>query len=392
MTRLRLFLVAGEPSGDRLGAALMAGFRSIGAECEFGGVGGPAMQAEGLQSIFPFSDLSVMGFAEVVPKLPRLLARLGETARAVGSFKPHALVTIDSPDFCLRVAAKAKNANPDLLAIQYVAPTVWAWRPWRASKLARIFDHVLAVYPFEPGFLRRYNVDSTFVGHPATEIHAPSQERVEDLKHELAIEEGEPVAAILPGSRKSEVARLGPVFGNALGLAVREIPGIRPIVPAALPVAELVEDVVEAWPVRATVLDPRHHGAELAETRKMSALASASAAIAASGTVSIELAAVATPMVIAYDMNWLTRQAIAALLNVESVCLVNLAAETKAIPECLGRNCRPDVIAREFVRLFQDPLIRDRQLRACEAALKRLGAGEDPPGERAARVIVNLIP
>ena len=391
MTKLRIFLVAGEPSGDRLGAALMSGLKSIGADCEFNGVGGDAMQAEGLRSLFPISDLSVMGFAEVLPKLPRLLSRLGETVRAVAAFSPDALVTIDSPDFSLRVAARAKSRDPGLTAIQYVAPTVWAWRPWRAAKLGRVFDHVLAVYPFEPGFLQKYNVDSTFVGHPATELPVPSDEHLEDFRRELGIRENEPVAAILPGSRKSEVARLGPVFGEALGLAMREVPEIRPVVPAALPVADMVGDVVKAWPVRTAVLDPRNFSRETAEVRKRALFSTASAAMAASGTVSLELAAAATPMVIAYDMNWLTRQFIAALLEVESVCVVNLAAETTAIPECLGRNCRPDLIAREFVRLFRDPVAREAQLRSCKIAMERLAAGSGRSGESAARAVLEII-
>ena len=390
MTRLRLFLVAGEPSGDRLGAAMMSGFRQIGIDCEFAGVGGEAMQAEGLDSLYPISDLSVMGFAEVVPSLPRIFARLAQTSRAAVAFAPDALVTIDSPDFCLRVAARAKKARPELLAIQYVAPTVWAWRPWRASKLARIFDHVLAVYPFEPAFLRKYDVRSTFVGHPATETPTPTPAQADEIRREFGIEGDEPVAVVLPGSRKAEVARLGPVFGTALNLAIRELPGLRPIIPAAYPVADMIADMVNSWPVRPAVLDPRGYSPESAEIRKRALFEIASGAIAASGTVSLELASAATPMVIAYDMNWLSRQIVASLLRVESVCLVNLAAEAKAVPECLGRDCRPEKIAGEFVRLFRDPGAREAQLQACRSAMERLGKGAGPSGERAARAIAEI--
>ncbi|PWJ19320.1 lipid-A-disaccharide synthase [Jannaschia seohaensis] len=371
----RLFLIAGEPSGDRLGAALIAGLRQLVPEVEIHGIGGPEMEARGLQSLFPMSDLSVMGLAEVLPRLPHLFRRRDEAVAAIGRLKPDALITIDSPDFCLRVAARAKQARADLPVIHYVAPSVWAWRPERAQKMARTVDHVLALLPFEPDYMRAAGMTCDFVGHPvvADPIAPPSEAGRFRERHGIT----GPIALVLPGSRKGEVGRLAPVFGEAL----QHVPlGTRVVVPTVPNVAEEVRKAVALWPGAPLVVT------EAAEKRE--AFAAADAALAASGTVSLELAANGVPMVIAYDMNWFSRRLLARMLKVDTVTLVNLVTRTKAVPEFLGDACRPAPIGRALADLLRVPSQRERQMAALDRTMDLLGRGGEDPGLRAARSVL----
>ena len=338
MTGPRLFLVAGEPSGDRLGGALIEGMRALGVAPELAGVGGPAMAAAGLASRFPMEELSVMGIAEVLPRLPNLLRRIGETAEAVVAMRPDALVTIDSPDFSLRVARAARKRLPELRTIHYVAPSVWAWRPGRAAKMAEVVDHVLALLPFEPPYMEAAGMSCDFVGHPVAAEPQASPAEVAALRAELAIAPGQPVLALLPGSRRGEVTRLAPIFAEV----ARRLRALRPelavIVPAAPAVVGLLDERMRAdeagWP---HVLDPRGFDAPAWEARKRAAFAAADVALAASGTVSLELAAAGTPMVIAYDANPLTVWMVRRLVRIDTATLVNLVTETRAVPEFLRR-------------------------------------------------------
>ncbi|MEO1306611.1 MAG: lipid-A-disaccharide synthase, partial [Pseudomonadota bacterium] len=210
---MKLFLTAGEPSGDRLGGALIAGLKTTVPDLEIRGVGGPEMLAQGLQSLFPMEELSVMGLAEILPKYFHLKRRIAQTAKAAMDWTPDAVITIDSPDFSLRVAKILKAKRPDLMTIHYVAPTVWAWRPKRTEKMARVIDHVLALFPFEPPLMQAGGMGCDFVGHP---VVAEPQARVSDSRAFRA-EFGEgPLLLALPGSRKGEVARLSSVFSDAL--------------------------------------------------------------------------------------------------------------------------------------------------------------------------------
>ncbi|MEL6585165.1 MAG: lipid-A-disaccharide synthase [Pseudomonadota bacterium] len=375
---MKLFLIAGEPSGDKLGAALMAGLRALGADVTFAGIGGPHMQAEGLTSLFPMEDLAVMGLAEVLPKLRHLFRRRDEAVASISAFAPDALITIDSPDFCLRVAAKARKATPNLRTIHYVAPSVWAWRPERAEKLARNIDHVLALLPFEPPLMRKAGMSCDFVGHPVVAEPLATPEEAGRFRERHGIDG--PLALILPGSRRSEVSRLAPIFGEAL----RALPqGARVVVPAVDHLRDMVDQLVRHWP-----------GTPLVVTQsadKRAAFRAATAALAASGTVSLELAANGVPMVIAYDMNWLSRQIIARKLLVDTVTLVNLVSETRAVPEFLGEKCKPGPVGAALADLLRVPSQRDRQLAALDMTMDRLGRGGQPPGQRAARSVLSVL-
>lgn len=371
---MKLFLVAGEPSGDRLGAALMAGLTQLAPGVGFCGVGGPLMQAQGMESLFPMEDLSVMGIAEVLPKYLHLRRRLHQTAEAVIASGADALVTIDSPDFCLRVARLVRAARPKMRLIHYVAPSVWAWRPGRAAKMAEVIDHVLALLPFEPPYMTAAGMTCDFVGHPVVaEPLASAAERA------LMAGEG-PLLLALPGSRKGEVSRLMPVIGDTL--ARLRAMGLTPRValPTVRGVEALVRETVQNWPTSPEIItDP---------ARKRAAFACADVALAASGTVSLELAANGCPMVIAYDMNplsfWLMRRA----ARIDTVTLVNLVTETRVVPEFLGPRCRADLIAPVLADLMQDGPARVAQKAAMALTMQRLGAGGEAPGLRAARSVL----
>ena len=392
MVGVRLFLVAGEPSGDRLGAALIEGLGALGAEPELQGVGGAGMAAAGMTSLFPMSELSVMGIAEILPRLPNLLRRIAETADAVVAMRPDALVTIDSPDFSLRVAKAARARLPDLRTIHYVAPSVWAWRPGRAAKMAKVIDHVLALLPFEPPYMEAVGMSCDFVGHPvATEAQAPA-DAVAALRAELAIAPDQPVLALLPGSRRGEVTRLAPVFAAVARQLRARHPDLAVIAPAAAGVMDLVDRLLRpdeaGWP---HVLDPRPFSVSEWEARKRAAFAAADVALAASGTVSLELAAAGTPMVIAYDANPLSVFVARRLIRIDTATLVNLVTGTRAVPEFLFEHCTPELIVPAVEALLQGPSEAAAQRSVGAEAMTLLGRGGEPPGLRAARSVLGAI-
>ncbi|SOC14238.1 lipid-A-disaccharide synthase [Rhodobacter sp. JA431] len=380
---MKLFLLAGEASGDKLGAALMAAMKDLAPGVEFAGIGGPEMEAEGLTSLFPMHELSVMGLAEVLPKYRALKRRIAETAQAVSAFAPDALITIDSPDFCLRVAHLVKAANPAQKTVHYVAPSVWAWRPKRAVKMAKVIDHVLALLPFEPPYMTAAGMSCDFVGHPVVAEPRATEAEAAEFRETFMIGPDQPLALCLPGSRAGEVKRLGPRFDEALMRLRDREPGLRVVVPTVKGVAKLVRDMTARWPVAPIVVE--------ATADKRAAFAAADLALAASGTVSLELAASRTPMVIGYDANFLSWHVISRLLRVDTVTLVNLVSETRAVPEFLGPACKPGAMSGALLELLENPTKRKAQLDAMERTMQRLGAGGEAPGLRAARSVLAFL-
>ncbi|MDK3020375.1 lipid-A-disaccharide synthase [Pseudodonghicola flavimaris] len=377
---MRVFLIAGEPSGDRLGGALMAGLKALAPEVVFDGIGGPLMQAEGLTSRFPMDELSVMGLAEVLPKYFHLKRRIAETAQAALDTRPDVVIGIDSPDFCLRVA-KLVKAGSDIRTVHYVAPSVWAWRPGRAAKMAQVIDHVLALLPFEPPYMEAAGMACDFVGHPVVAEPVATGEEVAAFRGAHGLGEA-PVLLVLPGSRRGEVSRLAPVFGPALAQVLAARPDLRPVLPAAGPVVGLVRELTAGWAQAPLILDP---GAPEAMIHKRAAFRTAELAMAASGTVALELAAAATPMVMAYDFNWLTWQIMQRMALIDTANLVNLVSETRVVPECLGPDCRADLIAETVLRELAAP---QAQHQAMALTMERLGQGGEAPGLRAARAVL----
>ena len=387
---MRAFLIAGEASGDKLGAALIEGLAKLAPECRIAGVGGDQMRARGLASLFDMNELSVMGLAEVLPKYRHLKRRIRQCAQAVLDSRPDVLITIDSPDFCLRVARMVREADPDrsIRTVHYVAPSVWAWRPGRAAKMARWIDQVLALLPFEPPYMQAAGMRCDFVGHPvvAEPPVAPAEAAAFRESHGLGRRE---VILALPGSRRSEVKRLAPVFGEALRRVLQERPEARVLVPAAAHVAPMVRGLSESWPGRPMVLDPTGLPPEAAEKRKRQALAAADLALAASGTVSLELCAADTPMVVAYDLHPISWQIMSRMARIDTVTLANLVTGERVIPEFLGPDCRPAPIAAAMLKLARDADARREQARVAQETLRLLGADGDAPGLRAARAVLD---
>ncbi|WP_296764646.1 lipid-A-disaccharide synthase [Sediminimonas sp.] len=380
---MRVFLVAGETSGDRLGAALMAGLKTLRDDVEFIGVGGPQMQAEGLDSLFPMDDLSVMGLSEILPRYRQLRARLDQTASAAIVARPDVLITIDSPDFCMRVVRRVKG-RIDVRAVHYVAPSVWAWRAGRARRMAQVIDHVLALLPFEPPLMEAAGMDCDFVGHPVVSEPLASDADIAAVRARHGLGDA-PLLLALPGSRRGEVTRLAPVFGQALRPVIAQHPGMRVVVPTTADLAASMPGLIADWPGDPVLLHP---GMPEFAADKRAAFRAARAALAASGTVSLELAANDTPMIIAYDMAPLSRFVISRMLKVDTVTLVNLVSDTRAVPEFIGKACRPERIAPALSALLDAP---QTQRAAMALTMKRLGRDGDAPGLRAARAVLDRL-
>lgn len=379
MDVLRVFVVAGEPSGDELGARLMAALREeCGGKVRFAGVGGPAMEAEGLQSLFPMAELSVMGLFEVLPHVPRLLARIRRTAAAVDAMAPDVVVTIDSPSFAHRVARRIRNRK--ILRIHYVAPSVWAWRPWRVKSIRKDFNLVLCLLPFEPPFFEKAGVPCRFVGHPVVEYgveggDGPAFRR----KHGIAA--GDTAVCVLLGSRRGEVTRLAPPFAGALALLKQRHPSLKAVVPTVSGVGGLVRDLCDEFPVPAVVVQGR--------SEKYGAMAASDAAVAASGTVALEIALARLPAVIAYKVSPFTALLFRGLRLVPYVNLINLILGREAVPERLQFECTPAILAAEVEKLLGPD--GETQIRDAAAALAALGADGAPPSLRAAQAVLDAV-
>ena len=382
---LTLMLVAGEPSGDLLGAELMAALKELGhGDVKIVGVGGEAMVREGLDPLFDISATSVMGLQEVVPKIPEVLRRIKRAAAYAAATKPDAVVLIDSPDFTHRVAKRIKKIAPDILTINYVAPQVWATRAGRAKKMAKYLDLVLALLPFEPPFFADYGLKAVFVGHPAL---ARGKKMVggEAFRARHGIPADAPLLAVLPGSRGMEVRHLLPVFVETMALLKEKVPGLHTAIPAVPHVAERIRQGTENWPVPLTIV--------AGDDEKFALFDAADAALAASGTVTTELALSHTPMIVAYRAGKLTMTIYAKLIGfrVRFYTLMNLILDRLAVPEFMQDDCRPDFLADAVAKLFTDPAAAARQVADQNEALRLMGEGADQPSRRAAKAILEFL-
>lgn len=380
---IKIFIIAGETSGDLLGGRLMAALRAAAPGVEFVGVGGERMAAQGLASLFPMAEIALFGVFEILPRLLRLRARVLETVEAALAAKPDALVTIDSPGFNQAVAKRVRARDPSIKLIHYVAPTVWAWKPGRAKRYAALFDRLLALLPFEPPYFTREGLDCVFVGHSVIEGGAGKGDGAAfRARHDIPADK--PVVVLLPGSRRGEVSRLLPIYQETVAL-LRRTHGDR--VALAIPTAPLVRDAVTAavanWELPVVVVE--------GEQEKFDAFAAGSAALAASGTVSLELALARLPVVICYRLNPLTVALFRRFMRVRYANLVNLMLDRMSAPELLQENCRPDLLHRELARLLDDPAARAAQIADVATVASWLGEGEVPPSRRAARAVLDCV-
>jgi lipid-A-disaccharide synthase len=378
---LKVFVVAGEPSGDLIGGRLMAALRALAPEgVEFRGVGGEAMAEQGLQSLFPMHELSVMGVLEVLPQAPALFRRMRETADAVTAFGADALVTIDAPAFAFGLVRRLPDRS--VPRIHYVAPTVWAWRPWRVHKFRRNFDHLLTLLPFEPPLFERVGLPASFVGHPILESAAGRGDGAR-FRSRHGIDPEAPLLCVLPGSRRGEVERLVPVLDAALPRIAAAVPGLRLVVPTVPHVAERVGQAARSWPGAAVVT------ADAGE--KYDAMAASNAAVAASGTVSLELAMAGVPPVIIYRVSALTAAIVRRMIRVRYVSLLNIIQDRMVVPELLQERCTPEAVAETVCGLLTDPGRAGAVIAGQRAGLAALGAGDEPPSRQAARAVMAVI-
>ena len=383
---LRVAIISGEASGDRLGAALMRALAAEHPDIVFEGVGGRCMRRAGLWPWFDVAELSVMGFAEVIPHLPRLVGRLHEAAARVEATAPDVLVTVDSPGFNLHLARRVRRASPRIPIVHYVAPSVWAWASWRAGRLAGIVDRVLALLPFEPMHFAAAGVPCEFVGHPVIETPRPGPAEIAALRAEAGASSA-PLLVMAPGSRSGEVRRMFPIMRETVRLLRRRVPNLRLLVPLAAPVEGEVRAAAE-------YLDPEplFLPASSEDARRQAAFAAADAALVTSGSIVLEMACAGTPMVSAYQTSALTAALIRALARVDSANLVNLVAGEHIVPEFLQENCVPGAMAFVLERLLAGRAHGRRQRQAFRRVLAELGGEwEVPPSRRAARAVLETV-
>ncbi len=380
---LLIFLIAGESSGDFLGASLMRALRSQRPDIEFIGVGGGRMAAAGLKSLFPMEELSVMGIAEVLPKLLHILARIRQTANEIIKTRPDAVITIDSPDFCFRVVKKVKQKTKSIPCIHYVAPSVWAWRPGRAKKVAQFLDHMLTLLPFEPPYFEKHGLSSTFVGHSIVERMAQRGDGAR-FRRKYGITESQMILCMLPGSRMSELSRLLGKFSETADIILHSRPDAVIVVPTLPHLRKYIEKFFVGKGINPILVDQ--------DEDKFDCFAASSIALAASGTVSLELALTDTPHIIAYKMSrfsaWLARH----LIKTPYANLINILLNRSVVPELLQEQCEPEAMAQELLKLLENKDARTAQLVDFRAALIQIGLG-DPvsPSQKAARAVLSVI-
>ncbi len=382
---LRLFLVAGEHSGDALGGKLIAALKQrYDGALTLAGVGGEDMAHEGFSSLFPIEDVAVMGPMSILPRLPRIMRRVYQTVDAALAFKPDAVVIIDSPEFTHPIAKRIRKRAPDIPIIDYVSPSVWAWRPGRAKRMRRYVDHVLALLPFEPDAHARLGGPAcTYVGHPLIEkLDAIEGADGAALSRRLGLAAEKPVLLVLPGSRTSEVTRLVDVFGDAVAQVSAKQP-IEVVIPAVRHVRDLIVAKTASWAVRPHIVDA-------ASADKYAAMRLARAALAASGTVTLELALAQTPSVVAYRVDKLIAN-LRFLLKVPSVVLANLVLGRNVYPEYLQEACTAEALSAAILPLLGDTPERRAQLEALAGTPGKLRLASSSPSIAAADTVLAVV-
>jgi lipid-A-disaccharide synthase len=378
----KIFLIATEESGDRLGAGLMKVLRQrLGDAVEFDGVGGRAMAREGLASLFPIEELSIMGFAAVVKQLPKILRLIRTTADAVLEVSPDSLVIIDSPDFTHRVARRVRAAAPSIPIVDYVSPTVWAWRPGRARSMRGYVDHVLGLLPFEPEAYRKLNgPPCSYVGHPLIEQLASLRPSAAEQARRAA---EPPVLLVLPGSRRGEIGHHLGVFGETLGRLRAVGTAFEPVLPTMPHLADIIREGVQGWPVAPRIVT--------GEAERRGAFRIARAALAKSGTVTLELALSGVPMVTAYKVGSAEAFILRRAIKVQSVILANLVLGREVIPEFLQENCTAERLAPALADVLADSPARRQQVEAFAGLDAIMATGHATPSVRAADIVLETM-
>ncbi len=378
-----VYVIACEPSGDQMGALLMQALREeTGDTVRFAGVGGQTMTAAGLASLFDVRDLALIGVFEVLPKVALVFRRVKETIADIEAKQPDIILSIDSWGFTGRVHERLTKSGSTIQRVRCVAPQVWAWRPGRAKQLAGWIDHLLTLLPFEPPYFTKHGLAATWIGHPVLESGFNLGDGAAfRARHGIATDRR--VAGILPGSRRSEVARLLPVFKDTIALLAQRYPDLHVVIPTVDTVAHHIHEAAVGWPVPVTVV--------MEPDQRRDAFAAFDVALAASGTVSLELAMAGVPHVIGYRANALTAILLRLFVRTRYVNLVNVMVGHEAVPERLQGRCRPDILADDLTLLLRDDMRRVAQRADFAAALSRLAPEGTRPSRRGAQTILSLI-
>jgi lipid-A-disaccharide synthase len=379
-----IYLMAGEASGDALGARLVAALRARRPDLAFAGIGGERLAEQGVPSLFPMRELALMGLIEVLPNIRSLARRLAETVADIAARRPAVIVTIDSPGFALRLAERVKPLG--IPVVHYVAPQIWAWRPGRVKKIRERVDRILCLLPFEPVIFEQARIPATFVGHPVLESGADGGDAAR-FRAAHGIAPDAPVLLVMPGSRRMEARRLLPVFGAALGLLAARLPALRPVIAVSPVVAEAVRAGVAAWPGRPVLVETLagKHDAFAAAAQ------SGGAGLIKSGTSSLEMAVAGVPHLVAYRVNPITAAIVRRLVRVRFVSLVNLLAEREVAPEFLQQDATPEALCKALHRLLTDPAAAAAQRAAFAGVLARLHPPGLSPSEAAAEAVLAAV-
>lgn len=380
---MKIYLIAGEPSGDLLGSRFMRAMRNkVGDEVEFFGVGGDTMEEAGLKSLFDISDLAVMGLVEVIPSIPKVLRRIKETVDDIVRVKPDVVITIDSWSFCSRVHKALRRLKTGIPQVHYVAPQVWAWKKKRAKTMYKYIDCLLTLFPYEPKYFTPYKLDARFVGHPVIESEVVSASG-EFFRKKYNISDDKKIITVLPGSRKNEVSRLLPVFIEAAGELKKTNDDLFFVIPTVKTVANMVKKEVEksSFPVLVVETQEDRYGAFRAS----------SAAIAASGTVALELAICDIPHIIAYKVSAFSAFLARKFLHIEFVNLSNILLGREIIPELLQERCVPGNIRSYISSVLHRDELYEKQMNGFDKVRKILGQGEQKPSENACDIILEIV-
>lgn len=374
------YLIAGEPSGDVLGGKLIAAMQQKSSEpIAFHGIGGARMEEQGLSSLFPMAELSIMGFVELIPHIPKILKRIDQTVEDILAKKPDVVITIDSPGFTFRIAKKLQNSGIKLM--HYVAPTVWAYKPERAAKIAALYDELLVILPFEPPYFEKEGLKTHFIGHPIVEDKMLLGDKDRFLNR-YTIAKDAKLVTMLTGSRKTETKRLLPVFKKVIEKLSKQFPDLQVVLPTVPALESTLSQFVKTLSVPAYVITDKHE--------KWDAYAASEAALAKSGTATLELALAGLPMVITYKVSRFSAWMLRRMIQVEYVNLINILQNKEVIPECLQEECNPSRLAAEMTVLLSDPVKAKAQSAACQSSFRELGLGKSPsPSERAAAIILS---
>lgn len=379
---MKIYLIAGEPSGDLLGSRLMRAMRRKDKNIEFYGVGGDTMEAEGLKSLYDISDLAVMGLTEVIPSIPKILKHIKETIADIQKVKPDVVVTIDSWSFSSRIHKALRKLKLGIPQVHYVAPQVWAWKKKRARTMYKYIDCLLTLFPYEPKYFTPYKLDARFVGHPVIESEAIAADG-SAFQKKFNIPENKKIITILPGSRKNEVSRLLPVFMEAAQELHNADKDFYFVLPTVKTVANMVKQELQKYNLPVLVVEIQQD--------RYGAFRASSAAIAASGTVALELAICDIPHIIAYKVAPLTAFLAKKFLHIQFVNLSNILLGREIIPELLQERCVKGNLRNYILELLRQEDLYHRQMEGFAKVRKILGQGEQTPSQNAAEIIFEII-